>query len=103
MAEKGFFYTNGAAIGASVVDFTFIFQRRSLPAGATPTPGQIQTGIAGELDVVTSPQHAKTFSLALIDAILNYEQQHGPIPMTPEDIKKYGHLLERLPAKPRSQ
>src|SRR5580693_7819407 len=101
MSEKGFFYANSAAIGFSAFDFTLVFQRRSLGAGITPVAGTERTEIVGEFDVVSSPGHTKMVAAALMDSILNYEQQYGPIKLNDSDATTFERVINRL-MPPRS-
>lgn len=103
MNGKPYFYTNGAIVGFSANDVTLVFQRRSLPARTAPTVGDHSTQIVDEIDIVTSPRHAKSLAAALLDSIASYEAQHGPIPMSPEDVKKLNDALAKYGVQGKRQ
>jgi hypothetical protein len=96
MPDKGFFYTNAAAVGFSNFDFTLVFQRRTIGPGATAVPGTQATVTVAELDVVTAPAHAKMMAAALLDSVLNFEAQNGLIKLTPDDARTYEAVVGRL-------
>jgi hypothetical protein len=89
MSEKGYFYTNSAAVGFSMFDFTLVFQRRSLGSKVLPVAGRQETSVIDEIDVISTPGHTKMLLAALITAVLQYEKEHGPIKVNDQDSRTY--------------
>jgi Protein of unknown function (DUF3467) len=71
-------YTNIAAIGSSVWDFSFDF---GVITGTTESGG---IRFEDRVRVVMSPQQAQVFSELLTHHINQYKQTFGPIPRPPQ-------------------
>jgi len=77
MNEKKMLYANSAEIRSSFYDLIFTF--------ATKAPGTDgKTEAREEMDVIMSPQHAKTFLYILQGHISKYEDSFGTIELPPE-------------------
>jgi hypothetical protein len=89
MSEKQLLYVNMATVAFSTNDFEFgLGVKKDRVPNVPPSPDDI------DIDVLMSPQHTKSFLLALTQAVKIYEEMYGEINVNqnPEVLKKYSSL-----------
>ena len=83
-------YSNAVSMLRTPFDIRVNFGLSKAQQASEPTDGPIQMVNEQQVTVLMSPHHAKIFALIFITEIKKWEEQFGPIPISPEFAERVG-------------